>query len=61
MQKAKRKIKNFILKGITTVAVIVLILSMCAADSESYLPMVTMALSLAWITPFAIANNWGGY
>lgn len=55
-----KKFRNTVLKSITALAVLIMILSICSADSESYLPMVTLAISMVWLVPFAIANNWAG-
>lgn len=49
--------KDKILKFITTVAVIVLILSICFMDSESSVPFVAGMLSCGWIGLMAIANS----
>lgn len=48
-----------ILKTITTIEVVLAILSGMALDSESYIPMITMFISLAWLLPFTIVNSKG--
>lgn len=56
-----KKIKDGVLKGITVIASLVLILCMGSIDSENWIPVaVAMILSMAWLTPMAIANNWAG-
>ena len=57
MQKAKRKIKNFILKSITWVASILFLLSACALDSESMIPSIVLLVSMGWLALFIYANS----
>lgn len=54
----KRKTKNKILKGITTAAIINLILAACCLDSESLtIPLVVIGVSAAYLFLFALANG----
>lgn len=57
VQNMKRKIKNGLLKGITTVAVVVLILCICALDSDvSWIYRIAGACML-WIGAMMLANR----
>lgn len=54
----RRKIKNFILKGITYLAIIVGSVSGCLLDSENFIFFVlTMLVCITWIVLFLIANE----
>lgn len=58
MQKAKRKIKNFILKTITWLAGSMFFVSASAVDSESYFPTIICLICMAWLGLFAYANGY---
>jgi hypothetical protein len=52
------KTKNKILKGITTTAIINLILAGCCLDSENLIiPFAMMGVSLIWLFIFWLANG----
>lgn len=60
-KKTKNKIKNVILKTITNIAGIALILGISSADSESWIPIVVVMVSVLWIYLMSKANeeeNW---
>ena len=52
----KRKTKNRILKGITITSVIMAILSIMCLDSDSWIPVIVLGISVAWILLFSVAN-----
>jgi hypothetical protein len=55
----KNKIKRFVLKTVTGIAWIVFILSICALDSPNFvLPVVCLAVSMAWLAVFSWANGY---
>lgn len=58
MQKAKRKIKNFILKTITCIAGILFFVSACAIDSPSWIPTIICVVCMIWLGLFAYANGY---
>ena len=49
--------KNFVLKTITVVMVIIFIVAGSSIDALSWQPTIWCAISLAWIVVFCIANN----
>lgn len=54
----KPKTKNKILKGITTAAIVNLILAGCCLDSENLtIPLILFGVSALWIFVFYLANN----
>ena len=53
----KRKIKNSILRTITTIAAALLILSAGCADTPSNVPFIVAVASLTWLILFAYANS----
>lgn len=56
-RKLKRKIKNFILKSITTFFAILFIFCACCLDSQSNIFYIGCIVSLLWLVPFGIANG----
>lgn len=54
-----KKIKNKILKGLFDICVVLALLSACAADSDSILPLIICGVSLAYISLIVIANTRG--
>ena len=56
-KKTKAKIKNTILKTISTISVLIAVLSISALDSPSILPLVTLWASMGWLALFTIANT----
>ena len=56
-RKSKRKIKNFILKSITIVFVLLFIFCACCLDSQSNIFYIGCIVSLLWLVPFGIANG----
>lgn len=61
MQKRKRKnkIKNFVLKTVTSIAGIIFVLSICALDSPNFvLPVVCLLVSGLWLAVFSWANGY---
>lgn len=58
-KKVLRKISKMIVNAITAVMGIVFVLSMCAADSEAWLPVIiAFVISGSWLTVVAWANGW---
>ena len=55
--KKNYRVKRYILNTITAVMVLVFFLSVAAIDSESWLPFVTLFVSLGWIWLVAWANG----
>lgn len=56
-KRTKNKIKNVILKAITGIAVIMLCLGLSSADSESWIPIVVVMVSVLWIYLMSKANE----
>ena len=56
-RKSKRKIKNFILKSITTVFAILFIFCVCCLDSNTNIFYIGCIVSLLWLVPFGVANG----
>ena len=56
-RKSKRKIKNFVLKSITTVFAILFIFCVCCLDSDTNIFYIGCIVSLLWFIPFGIANG----
>lgn len=54
-----KKIKAFILINLLRVSVILALLSTLALDSESYIPMIVLGVSLLYILCFMKANTRG--
>lgn len=52
-----KKRKNKILIGLLKINVLLAILSACALDSESIIPMIVCGVSVAYIALFTIANT----
>ena len=52
----KKKIKNKILKAITSFMAVLFIVSATAVDSLSVIPKITCLVSLGWILLFMLAN-----
>lgn len=46
-----------ILKVLTKIAIILMILSACALDSDSWVPTIICAISGAWLVLITIANT----
>lgn len=55
----RKKLKNKILKGLLDVCVGLAILSACAVDSDSIIPLIVCGVSLAYIGLIVIANTRG--
>lgn len=49
--------KNKILWTITAVAGLVLVVSACALDTNSYVPHIICSVCLAWLLPFVLINR----
>lgn len=56
-KKTRAKIKNAILKSISTISVLIAVLSVSALDSPSILPLITLWASMGWLALFTIANT----
>lgn len=56
----KIKIKNAILKIITTIAAFSFAFSACCMDSESFAPVIVCAISSIWLILFITANDLDG-
>lgn len=50
--------KNKTIKAITGTMAVIWLLSVAAADSASYIPMLTLAISTAWLVYFFWCNEW---
>lgn len=50
--------KNKVIKTITAVMAVVWLVSVSMADSASYKPMITLAISTAWLVYFFWCNGW---
>ena len=57
LRRFKRKAHNFILKTITVIAAIMLMLSICALDSPSCIPLIVCVVSISWLGIVAYANG----
>ena len=53
----KKKVKNAILYTITFTALVLWILSILTLDSETLIPLFTMAISGGWLGAFMWAND----
>ncbi len=49
--------KNKILKAITAIAGVLMVLSMCAMDSDSWLPFIVYVSCIAWLGVFTEVNK----
>lgn len=58
MKRIKSKIKNFILKTITTVAGCTFLFMACALDSPSWIPFILCVVSAVWLVLFSYANGY---
>lgn len=56
-KRIKQKLHNLSLDIITFVAFIVFLVSLACMDSDSWIQIVTLFLSLAWLMIFALANE----
>lgn len=56
-ERLRKKLHNKVLWGITYIAVLLFTISMSAMDSNTYIPVVVMILSLAWLLLFSLANE----
>lgn len=58
-----RKAHDMILKVVTYIAISLFIVSACAIDSSSVIPLAVLGISLTWISLFCYANDlfFGGY
>jgi len=56
-KRIRKKLHNLSLDIITFVAFIVFLVSLACMDSDSWIQIVTLFLSLAWLMIFAIANE----
>lgn len=54
----KRKLKKYILKTITAIMAVICMLSICAVDSESLIPLIAFGISFGWLSLFAWANGY---
>ena len=55
--KKSHKAKKYILNSITAIMVILFWFSACAVDSDSWIPIITLFVSLGWIMLFALVNG----
>lgn len=51
------KMRVTTIKGLTVLALITAVISGCCLDSESYIPMLTFGISIAWLLLICIANS----
>ena len=56
-KKLKCKIKNAILKTISTIAFVSAFVSVSALDSLSFIPCIVLIVSIAWIGLFCYVNR----
>ena len=49
--------KNTVLKAITAISTGLFIVSACAMDSVSYIPVIVCVVSMTWLALFAYANR----
>lgn len=56
-KRIRKKLHNLSLDIITFVAFIVFLVSLACMDSDSWIQIVTLFLSLAWLMIFALANE----
>ena len=61
LKRARRKLRNIILKVTAYFMGIAWFVSACALDYDSWIPGVVFAVSFTWIWLFAYANGWMGY
>lgn len=54
----KRRLKEKILIAVTFAAAIGVVIGFGCADSEAPLPVVWLAIALAWLAIFGQANDW---
>lgn len=61
-KKIFRKIRNFILKAFTFFMIILCALSIVSLDSDSWLPLITLAISVGylWLVMWANFKKWEG-
>ena len=55
--RKSHKVKKYILNGITTFMFFLFWFSICAVDSESWIPLILVVVSLVWLWGFAWAND----
>lgn len=48
--------KKYIINSITAIMVVLFFASLCAVDSQSYIPLITTTISLCWICLYSWAN-----
>lgn len=53
----KKKMKNKILKTITILAGVLMFISICCLDSESWIPAIVLGICMAWLGLFLLANK----
>ena len=53
----KRKTKNKILKGITTVSLFILLLAACSDGENLIVSILMFGIPLVWLAVFCAANN----
>ncbi|MDD3337848.1 MAG: hypothetical protein PHS82_03215 [Lachnospiraceae bacterium] len=58
MKKAKKSLKNTILKTITAIDALVCVYYACWLDADSWTPLVIVSVTMGWLILFGIANNW---
>lgn len=56
-KKIRQKLHNISLCVITFIAFIVFLVSLACMDSDSWIQIVTLFLSLAWLMIFALVNE----
>lgn len=56
-KRIKQKLHNISLCAITFVAFIVFLVSLACMDSDSWIQIVTLFLSLGWLMIFALVNE----
>lgn len=52
-----RRVKKYILNSITAFMGVLFWLSICALDSESWIPVISALVAVGWMCLFALAND----
>lgn len=62
VRRLKRKLKNMILKTVFSITGGVCLISACALDSKSWIPLIVCVITFLLLMLFAYANGlFGGY
>ena len=50
--------KNKIISTVANVFLVIFLLAVCCLDSDSWLPLIVVCITGAWLTAFFYANHW---